>query len=35
MPGILMHHLPADDAPSLQEPVIAPNLFGHWREVIR
>ena len=35
MPGIVMHHLPGEDAPSQQEPVIAPNLFARWREVIR
>ena len=35
LPGVMTHHLPGDDAPEQREPIILPNVFARWREVIR
>jgi uncharacterized protein (DUF58 family) len=35
LPGVVSHHLPGEDALAQQEPLVMPNLFAHWREVIR
>jgi hypothetical protein len=35
LPGVMTHHLPGDDAPEPREPIILPNVFARWREVIR
>jgi uncharacterized protein (DUF58 family) len=35
LPGVVTHHLPGDDAPEQREPIILPNVFARWREVIR
>jgi uncharacterized protein (DUF58 family) len=42
LPGVVTHHLPDDlnkdfsaHTPTPHEPIVAPNIFAHWREVAR